>query len=315
QVGIIRAQTFTDLLDISAALATRRKLLGKRVAILTSTGGAGTLVSDDLGLGGFETPAPDADTAAALRALQTGSEAVLDRNPIDVTLAGLRPDLLRGAISTLLASPSYDALLVIVGSSSLAQPALLGDPIEECLPTSDKPILAYVSPHAPDVAALLTRRGVPAFAAAESCTAALEGVWKVEQFLLQQAASASEHVSPEIIAPLPRGVLDDTQAKLLYQQFGIAAPAERVVPNIEEAVLAATKLGGKVVLKILSSKITHKSDVGGVAVGLDATTIGPRLTQMSRDVEVATGERPQRFVVQAMVNSGTELILGMHRDT
>lgn len=315
QVGIIRAQTFTDLLDISAALATRRKLLGKRVAILTSTGGAGTLVSDDLGLGGFETPAPDEDTAAALRALQTGSEAVLDRNPIDVTLAGLRPDLLRGAISTLLASPSYDALLVIVGSSSLAQPALLVDPIEECLPTSDKPILAYVSPHAPDVAALLTRRGVPAFAAAESCTAALEGMWQVEQFQVQQPSSASEHVSPEIIASLPRGVLDETQAKLLYQQFGIAAPAEKVVTNIEEAVLAATKLGGKVVLKILSSNITHKSDVGGVAIGLDATTIGPRLTQMSRDVEVATGERPQRFVVQAMVNSGTELILGMHRDT
>ena len=58
-------------------------------------------------------------TAAALRALQTGDHAVLDRNPIDVTLAGLQPDLLRGAIKALLASPSYDALVVIVGSSGL----------------------------------------------------------------------------------------------------------------------------------------------------------------------------------------------------
>ena len=94
-----------DLLDIPAALATGRKLRGNRVAILTSTGGAGTLVSDDLGMAGFDTPAPDAATAEALRALQTGDHAVLDRNPIDVTLAGLQPDLLRGAINVLLAEP------------------------------------------------------------------------------------------------------------------------------------------------------------------------------------------------------------------
>ncbi len=56
QVGVIRAQTFADLLDMSAALVTGRKLRGNRVAVLTSTGGAGTLVSDDLGLAGFDPP-------------------------------------------------------------------------------------------------------------------------------------------------------------------------------------------------------------------------------------------------------------------
>lgn len=117
--GVIRANTFGDLLDIPNALASGRTLRGKRVAILTSTGGAGTLVADNLGLAGFDTPAPDPDTAAALRALQTGDHAVLDRNPIDVTLAGLQPDLLRRAIRTLADSPSYDAVTVIAGSSSI----------------------------------------------------------------------------------------------------------------------------------------------------------------------------------------------------
>jgi acyl-CoA synthetase (NDP forming) len=65
QTGVIRAQTFADLLDVPAALATGRHLRGKRVAILTSTGGAGTLVSDALGVSGFEAPAPDEATAAA----------------------------------------------------------------------------------------------------------------------------------------------------------------------------------------------------------------------------------------------------------
>src|SRR3546814_7849473 len=125
QTVVIRADIFSDLLDIPAALSSSRVLQGRRVAILTSTGGGGTLVSDALGLNGFETPAPDAETAARLRALQTGDHAALDRNPIDVTLAGLQPDLLRGAIRAILESESYDAAVIIVGSSALAAPQLM----------------------------------------------------------------------------------------------------------------------------------------------------------------------------------------------
>jgi acyl-CoA synthetase (NDP forming) len=312
QVGVIRAQTFSDLLDIPAALATGRRLHGPRVAILTSTGGAGTLVADDLGVAGLQTPAPDEATAAALRALQTGSEAVLDRNPIDVTLAGLRPDLLRGAINTLLASPTYDALVIIVGSSSLAMPELMAGAIEACLPHSDKPVLAYVSPHAPEVAALLTRRGVPAFAAAESCTAALRAMLNVDSF--EPPADSAEPVLHVTVDDLPGGSLDEAQAKQLFARFGVPCVQERIVSSPAEAVAAARELGDRVVLKILSSGITHKSDVGGVAVGLAPQAVGERLGRMAADVEARAGVRPQRFLVQEMVGGGTELILGLHRD-
>ena len=312
QVGVIRAQSFSDLLDIPVALSTGRKLRGERVAILTSTGGAGTLVSDDLGVAGFGTPAPDEATANALRALQSGSEAVLDRNPIDVTLAGLRPDLLRGAINALLASPSYDALVIIVGSSSLAMPELLAGAIQECLPNSDKPVMAYVSPHAPEVGALLTRRGVPAFTAAESCTAALAGMLRVQRFV---APAQDDAALPLVEAgDLPSGSLDEAQAKQLFSRFGVPCAAERVVASPAEAEAAARELGGRVVLKILSSQITHKSDVGGVAVGLSADTIGERIGRMASEVKSRTGTDVQRFLVQEMVAGGTELILGMHRD-
>ncbi len=315
QVGVIRAKSFSDLLDIPAALATGRRLHGRRVAILTSTGGAGTLVSDDLGVAGFETPAPDAATAQALRDLQTGSEAVLDRNPIDVTLAGLRPDLLRGAIRALLASPTYDALVIIVGSSSLAMPELLAGVIQDCLPDSGKPVLAYVSPHAPEIGALLTRRGVPAFAAAESCTAALAGMLQVAAF--REPAQAPVPPASAGMADmdhLPAGALDEAEAKAVFARFGVPCAAERVVRTAAEAEAAARELGGRVVLKILSSRITHKSDVGGVAVGLAPEAIGERLGRMADEVEARAGERPQRFLVQQMVAGGTELILGLHRD-
>jgi acyl-CoA synthetase (NDP forming) len=312
QVGVIRAQTFGELLDIPAALATGRKLQGKRVAILTSTGGAGTLVSDDLGLAGFDTPAPDAATAEALRALQTGDHAVLDRNPIDVTLAGLQPALLRGAINVLLKSDSYDALTIIVGSSSLAMPELLAGAIQDCLPNSDKPVIAYVSPHAPEVGALLTQRGVPAFAAAESCTAALRAMFQVAH--LQPQVEASAPAAPVAVDDLPSGSLDEYQAKQLFTRFGVPCAGERIVATPAEAEAAARELGGRVVLKILSAEITHKSDVGGVAVGLTAETVGARLTAMAAEVESKAGVLPKRFLVQEMVGGGTELILGMHRD-
>jgi acyl-CoA synthetase (NDP forming) len=281
------------------------------VAILTSTGGAGTLVSDSLGVAGFDTPAPDAATAAALRALQTGDHAALDRNPIDVTLAGLQPELLRGAIKALLASPSYDALAIIVGSSALAMPELMAGAIQDCLPLSDKPVIAFVSPHAPDVAALLTQRGVPAYAAAESCTAALGGMLQASRWAPAEPVAAG---APVRVDDLPPGSLDEAQAKQLFARFGVPSVREVVVGTPDEAERAARELGGRVVLKILSGEITHKSDVGGVAVNLDAEQVGPRLAAMADDVERQAGVRPRRFLVQEMVAGGTELILGLHRD-
>lgn len=312
QTGVIRAQTFDALLDIPAALATGRVLRGRRVAILTSTGGAGTLVSDSLGVAEFETPAPDAATAAALRALQTGDHAALDRNPIDVTLAGLQPDLLRGAIRALLASPSYDALAIIVGSSGLAMPELMAGAIQDCLPLSDKPVIAYVSPHAPEVGAVLTKRGVPAFSIAESCTVALAGMLEASRW--RAAGAVPLGAAPVSVDDLPAGSLDEAQAKQLFARFGVPCARDLVVTSPAEAEQAAREIGGPVVLKILSGEITHKSDVGGVAVNLAAEHVGERLTAMAAQVQARAGVRPQRFLVQPMVTGGTELILGMHRD-
>lgn len=312
QVGIIRANRFDDMLDIPAALATGRILRGNRVAILTSTGGAGTLVSDALGVCGFLTPAPDAVAADELRALQDGDHAALDRNPIDVTLAGLKPDLLQSAISTLLRSPTYDALVVIVGASGLAMPELMSNAIKSCMPFSDKPVIAYVSPHAPTIATLLTQSGVPAFSSPDSCSAALGAMLQLAQLNLPDQDLIS--TSPVTMTHPPVGVQDEEQAKRLFSAFGIAHTREIVVTNPEEAKAAALTIGTRVVLKILSADILHKSDVGGVAINLSADQIGIRLMQMTEEVKERSGFMPDRFLVQEMVSSGTELILGMYRD-
>lgn len=314
QTGVIRAQTFSDLLDVALALSTDRVLHGPRVAILTSTGGAGTLVSDDLGLAGFETPAPDEPTAKALRDLLPGDQAALDRNPIDVTLAGLQPDLLRTAIRSLLASDRYDALVVIVGSSALAMPDLMADAIGDNLPRSDKPVLAYVSPHAPHVTETLTRRGVPAYTTAEACTRALCALQEREA-LRRRAVPADRPALPACVPePEWRSPLDEARAKAWLARFGVPGTREVVVRTAAEAQAAARTLGDTVVLKLLSTTLTHKSEVGGVAVGVSGADLPARMARMSDDVAHHTGQRPEHFLVQEWVQGGTEIIVGMHRD-
>jgi len=315
QTGILRAQRFDELLDMPAALATGRTLRGNRVAILTSTGGAGTLVSDALGVTGFETPPPDAETATKLRALQKGDHAALDRNPIDVTLAGLQPELLKGAISAVLASPTYDALVVIVGASALAMPELMSNAIKSCMALSDKPILAYISPHAPHIGSLLTQGGVPAFSAPESCSAALVAMLHASQAKTPEPAQSIVTLDQlSALRTWPGGSLDEEQAKRLFSSFGITSVRETVVTTPEQALAALTTLGERAVLKVLSSEILHKSEMGGVAVNVSAATISNRLLQMKQEVKNKSGITPKQFLVQEMVSGGIEIILGMHRD-
>jgi acyl-CoA synthetase (NDP forming) len=188
----------------------------------------------------------------------------------------------------------------------------MADAIHDCLPMSDKPVIAYVSPYAPDVVSVLTRRGVPAYTSAESCAAALDGLLQAGMPEQVQTSGAIEMTAD--IGDFPAGALDEAQAKALFARFGVPIVAEKVVATSGEAEQAARDLGGRVVLKILSHEIAHKSDVGGVAVNLTTDAIGGRLTVMAEEVGAKTGKRAERFLVQEMISGGVEIILGMHRD-
>lgn len=84
--------------------------------------------------------------------------------------------------------------------------------------------------------------------------------------------------------------------------------------DAQEAAQAARTLGEKVVLKILSRTVTHKTEVGGVAVAVPAVQVAQRVARMHDDVAAATGHAPEGYLVQEMVAGGTEMILGLHRD-
>jgi len=317
QLGIVRAQTFADLLDLPFALASRRTMAGDRVAILTSTGGAGTLIADALGASGFDTPPPGEATAARLRDLDIGDQAVLDRNPIDLTLAGLQPQIMQQAMRILLESDDYDAVISVVGSSGVARPTLMADAIRDSQCDSFKPVLAYVSPHAPEALLRINSNQGVAFTAPEACASALLALRVTKTDVDEETTSAGSSIQPltaDEVERLPVGTLDELQSKALFTRFGVPVTREQAVENAQQAIEAARILGPKVALKVLSDRIAHKTEVGGVALGLTEQTIGHALEEMRGVVSVKSGIVPDRFLVQEMVNGGHELILGFHRD-
>lgn len=309
QVGAIRADTLGDLLDLPAMLATRRPLMGRRIAVLTSTGGAGSLVADNCGMLGLELPELDGATAGILAGL-LGHDAPMTGNPVDVTLAGVEPSIMTAATKALLGAEGIDGVVVVVGSSALARPEVAVGAIHAGAEASDKPLLAYVSPHAPHIVDLLNREGVPAFTAPETCATVLRAALPVP------APGAPLALDSTAILPrhLPAGTLNEDEARGLFAAFGLGGAESHVVHTAEEAEAAARQLGGPVVLKVLSREIAHKSDVGGVRVGLSAEQVGPALCEMAAGLAARNLPKPEGFLVQALVRGGLEMILGFRRD-
>ena len=308
QLGIVRANTFADLLDLPAALAAGRRPAGKRVAVLTSTGGAGTLVADACGVSRLDVPLPDAATAARIAALLPDGVAAGAQNPIDVTLAGLQPDLFRDAISALLESPTFDAVVVVVGSSALTNPTLVAHAALEGMRHSAKPLLVFVSPHAPHVVQMLNWAGVPAFTDPESCAAALTAMQARPVWATPAAARAT--VDP---GPLPSGPLDEHESKQLFARFGIRSVREVVAKSPAEAAAVARGLGDRLVVKLLSREVAHKSEIGGVKVGVGLSQVAAICEAMEANMRQQSIV-PDGFLIQEMVRDGVEMILGFSRD-
>ncbi|MGE3710185.1 MAG: acetate--CoA ligase family protein [Hyphomicrobiaceae bacterium] len=315
QLGVIRAETFSDLIDIPAGLVQGRLPAGPRLAVITSTGGAGTLIADACGMLDLELPEPDTATAQRMAALLDAEQAAAAHNPVDVTLAGVKPDVLRAAIGTLIESPSYDAVVAVVGSSALANPHIAADAIADCQSRTSKPLLAFVSPHAPHIVALLNSRGIPAFASPEGCAAALSAMWRHGARGRAAEAAAGPHKAETMaLPPLRRGPLNEAEAKALFAHFGIPVTRERIAASPAAAVRAAGDIGARVVLKVLARDIPHKSDVGGVKVGIRAEDVETQAQAMLDGLASATGRRPEGLLVQEQVEGGLEMILGLVRD-
>ena len=314
QFGVIRAERYSDLLDIPLMLSRGRALKGQRLAIITSTGGSASLLADAAGVHGFETPPPDEATAAKLKALAIEG-ATLDRNPIDVTLAGVKSDTFRTILDLVTASPSYDAVAVVLGSSALREPETVGAPLRECAAASDKPVVGFVSPDAPQLVQKLNLAGVPTFAAPESCATALAALRRAgEATRIDSVTKASAAIRDEMKPLLRPGALNEADSKRLLARFGIPITREIVAETAAEAEAAAKTFAGNVVIKALSRDVLHKSEAGGVEINIAPENVARVCARIAERFFAATQHKPEGFLVQELVAGGVELILGFHHD-
>ena len=171
-------------------------------------------------------------------------------------------------------------------------------------------MLAYVSPHAPHIVRLLNGKGIPAFATPESCASVLRALRRTT--LPEVPAPVASDAT--VLAGLPSGNLNEAESKALFARFGVPVTREHVAADAKAAEAAARELGGDVVLKILSRAIAHKSDLGGVKVGLAAEQVPEACATMLERLKAARAPAPEGFLVQERIRGGVEMILGFHRD-
>ena len=311
KIGAVRADRYSDLIDISAALATAPVLDGRRVAIVTHTGGAAGLVADVCGIAGFETPAPGPEIARHLSEILQVDGFSPDRNPVDLTLAGLDPEFTYQAIMALAKSDEFDAVIAVVGSSSIGRPHLVADPVIRASKTITKPLIVYTSPSAPAIVTRLNVAGVPTYDAPEACASALSALQKTSSPSIETNFQHAQEV-PIQFRDLT-GNLNEAEAKQLFAAFGIGIVRENIILTPEEAKGAA-ELGNQVVIKILGRDLLHKTEVGGVRLNVRPENAIHTCREIAAAIQTAGVTGMEGFLIQEQITDATEMIVGFRRD-
>jgi acyl-CoA synthetase (NDP forming) len=304
-VGIARVCTLDGLIEAATLFAGQRPL-GKKVpvvGVITTTGGGGAAVCDRLALAGAQIEPASEATLEAIRA--TGLNVV--RAPMtDLTLAGARPQFVLPALEAMARDPKFDVVVSVSGSSARSAVAETMRPLIEA-DKCGKPFGAFLTPEAADGLRMLIEARVPAFRTPESCADAIGALlrWRAPRAAIAPFPSAPE-----------QGVVIDERASLTLLE-GLGMP---VVPSVE---IEVTEAGGTalpfpypVAAKVLSDAVPHKTEAGGVVIGVDGSeALAAAAVEIARSVaENHPGVTVARLLVQPMVQGLQEVLLGYRRD-
>ncbi|HEY6254495.1 MAG TPA: acetate--CoA ligase family protein, partial [Xanthobacteraceae bacterium] len=226
---------------------------------------------------------------------------------IDLTLAGTRYDAMKAALDIVTSAPEFDLVLAVVGSSARFHPELAVKPIIDCA-GSAKPLAAFLVPDAAEALAALSQAGVPNFRTPEACADAV-------------AAALKRRVPRVLAAPSGAGArgggtegrwLDELETYALLKRLGIAhAPAIAI-----DVAPPALPFPYPLAVKALAAGIAHKSDLGGVVLGVrDRDGLLAAIKQIRASVaERSPGTRVDRVLVQPMVTGLGEVLIGYRID-
>ena len=334
RAGILRVEGLAELFDAAETMARFAPLPRTRVGIVTNGGGAGVLAVDQLVDCEGELAELSEDTIARLNKVlpDTWSHA----NPVDI-IGDAPAERYRAAVEAVADDPGTDALLVLNCPTGLASPVEAATAVADLADggkVNGKPVLTcWLGEHTARAGRrILQDAGVASFETpADASTAvAYLGDWaKAQKALMRVPSSRSEDVAGDRDAVLAifraaaaegRAMLTEPEAKAALAAYGIDVPATVVAHSPAEVETAAAKMlesHERVVVKLMSKAISHKSDVGGVVLNIESAA-GAR--DAAEGIEVRVGnaqpEADIAYAVQPMIRrpKAQELILGVSRD-
>lgn len=329
RAGIVRVFEMADMFDCAELLARQKTPQGPRLAIITNAGGPGVMATDAL-LERKGTLAPLSN--ATLDELnQYLPDAWSRHNPIDV-LGDATPERLAKAVEIALADNGVDAILVIFAPQAMSAPTDAAIAVIEAVKKSRKPVLTCWMGGISMQRAIqrFNAAGIPTYSAPEQAVRAFmylvsfartrEVLYETPQnipveFPLDRARLRAVF---DTILSAGHDTLTESTSKALLEAYEIPVSKPYVARSADDAVQLAQRVGYPIAMKVLSPQISHKTDVGGVA--LDLATDAAVRAAFERIVTAARQLRPNAQVdgvtVQAMVShpSGIELIVGAKRD-
>ena len=324
--GLIEGHDIDEMIDLANALIAWRGRLpaGRRVAICTASGGGGGWMADACTAAGLEVPILDADTRARIdRHLPAYGTS---QNPVDATAQAVHKIGYAGLARLVMDAPGIDGLIVVITARSAKNLAKQQVDLARLAGEARKPILlwSYTLP-APQSTKILTDAGYPLSTDIRNCArafAAMADYRAVRTAFLKPIEVVRAPPMPARTAARTRlaeadGVLCEWEARPLLAAYGIGAlPAARLVDTAEAAAEAAAAIGAPVALKIQSTDILHKTEVGGVRLNLASPEqVGPAYAALIAAAEAhAPSARIRGVLVQAMAPPGLEMILGIKRD-
>ena len=317
QYGVFSVASLEEMLDLGVIFQGGRRAKGRRVGIITGSGGAGVILADACMLEGLRAPAlPPADQAMLLELMPKpfmGSVA----NPVDVTAQALGTPGTFEAVLTKV--PATDAVDMIA-------PVIIGNPLYPDMyirshSSTEKPV-AFVSTLLPTT---LLNVGVPAYTDPRRAARALAAMadyslaTKRTQRPKMPPADPKRTAAARAILAAPRGsdTLMEVDSKALLALYGAPVTREVMCGSADEAVATATKIGGKVALKVMSYALPHKSDVGGVRLGLSGDDdVRAGYAGLLADVarQAPPDAKIEGVLVQEMAPARLEILCGMTRD-
>jgi acetyltransferase len=325
RAGILRVHDLDEVFDAVETLAIRPKVAGDRLAILTNGGGIGVLATDALIEGGGRLAELDAATIARLNAVLPPTWA--HGNPVDI-IGDADGARYASALEALQVAPDIDAILALHCPTAVASGLEAAQSLVAAMAPDAPPILTswLGSGEADDARRLFASSGIATYDTPEKAVRGFMHLvrYRRAQAQLMEVPSADSTFEPDrrraqaLLSDTRPGWLEPLRVQELFACYGIPIVRSVSAATPKDAAAKAEEIGGPVALKIISPDISHKSDVGGVALGLTLPqSVREAATAMLMRVhEAMPAARLQGFLVQQMVRApdAQELILGMATD-